>query len=193
MEIGNQIKKHRGRLKWSQEQLAEKAYVSRQTISNWENDKSYPDIHSLLILGKLFNISLDELVKGDVEAMKNEINKNDVKKFNSLAWILTGMYILMVVSPLPLVKYLGWIGGAIWGAIAAVAIITAIKVEKMKKENNIQTYKEISAFMEGKPLDEISADRLKKANRTAMKFMYGIISAVAALTVCAAIAYFMSK
>ena len=193
MEIGNQIKKHRGRLKWSQEQLAEKAYVSRQTISNWENDKSYPDIHSLLILGKLFNISLDELVKGDVEAMKNEINKNDVKKFNSLAWILTGMYILMVVSPLPLVKYLGWIGGAIWGAIAAVAIITAIKVEKMKKENNIQTYKEISAFMEGKPLDEISADRLKTANRTAMKVMYGVISALIALTVCAAIGYFMYK
>ena len=193
MEIGNQIKKHRGRLKWSQEQLAEKAYVSRQTISNWDNDKSYPDIHSLLILGKLFNISLDELVKGDVEAMKNEINKNDVKKFNSLAWILTGMYILMVVSPLPLVKYLGWIGGAIWGAIAAVAIITAIKVEKMKKENNIQTYKEISAFMEGKPLDEISADRLKTANRTAMKVMYGVISALIALTVCAAIGYFMYK
>ena len=65
MEIGNQIKKHRNKLKWSQEVLAEKAYVSRQTISNWENDKSYPDIHSLLILGKLFNISLDELVKGD--------------------------------------------------------------------------------------------------------------------------------
>ena len=69
MEIGNQIKKHRTRLKWSQETLAENAYVSRQTISNWENGKSYPDIHSLLILGKLFNISLDELVKGDVETM----------------------------------------------------------------------------------------------------------------------------
>ena len=193
MEIGNQIKKHRNILKWSQEQLAEKAYVSRQTISNWENDKSYPDIHSLLILGNLFNISLDELVKGDVETMKNEINHNEVKKFNSMAWLLSVFYILMVVSPLPLVKYLGWIGGAIWGAITAAGIFTAIKVEKMKKSNNIQTYKEIKAFMEGKPLDEISADRLKTANRTTMKIMYGIISALIALTVCAVIGYFMFK
>ena len=58
MEIGNQIKKYRGKLNWSQETLAEKAYVSRQTVSNWENGKSYPDIHSLLLLGKLFNISI---------------------------------------------------------------------------------------------------------------------------------------
>ena len=36
----------------SQEELAEKIYVTRQTISNWENDKSYPDIHSLLLLKK---------------------------------------------------------------------------------------------------------------------------------------------
>ncbi len=193
MEIGNQIKKHRNKLKWSQEMLAEKAYVSRQTISNWENDKSYPDIHSLLILGKLFNISLDELVKGDVETMKNEINKDEVKKFNSMSWLLAAMYLIMVISPLPLIKYLGWVGGAIWGAIAAVAILTAIRVEKMKKANNIQTYKEIKAFMEGKPLDEISADRLKTANKTAVKFMYGVISALIALTVCAAIGYFMYK
>ena len=191
MEIGNQIKKHRNKLKWSQEVLAEKAYVSRQTISNWENDKSYPDIHSLLILGNLFNISLDELVKGDVETMKNEINKSEVKKFNSMAWLFAVLLILMVVTPLPLVKYLSWAGGVIWAVIAAAAIFTAFKVEKMKKANNIQTYKEIAAFMEGKPLDEISADRIKTANRTAIKLMYGVISALIALTVCAAIGYFI--
>lgn len=191
MEIGNQIKKNRNKLKWSQEMLAEKAYVSRQTISNWENGKSYPDIHSLLILGNLFNISLDELVKGDVETMKNEINKSEVKKFNSMAWLFAVLLILMIVTPLPLVKYLGWAGGVIWAVIAALAIFTAVKVEKMKKANNIQTYKEIAAFMEGKPLDEISADRLKNANRTAIKLMYGVVSALITLTVCAVIGYFI--
>ena len=40
--------------------LVEKMFVSRQTISNWENDKSYPDIHNLLIMCQLFKISLDE-------------------------------------------------------------------------------------------------------------------------------------
>lgn len=163
MEIGNQIKKHRTRLKWSQETLAENAYVSRQTISNWENGKSYPDIHSLLILGKLFNISLDELVKGDVETMNNEISKNEVKKFNALAWVLAAEYIIMIVSPLPLIKYLGWVGGAIWAVITAVSLFTAVKVEKLKKANDLTTYKEIKAYMEGKPLEEISAERIKKA------------------------------
>lgn len=47
MNLSKQIKKHRERLSLSQEGLAEKLYVSRQTISNWENEKSYPDVHNL--------------------------------------------------------------------------------------------------------------------------------------------------
>lgn len=42
MELGNQIKKYRSEIQISQEQLADRIYVSRQTISNWENEKSYP-------------------------------------------------------------------------------------------------------------------------------------------------------
>ena len=42
-------------------------FVSRQTISNWENDKSYPDIHKLLIMCQLFKIYLDELVEDDLK------------------------------------------------------------------------------------------------------------------------------
>lgn len=191
MEIGNQIKKHRTRLKWSQETLAENAYVSRQTISNWENGKSYPDIHSLLILGKLFNISLDELVKGDVETMNNEISKNEVKKFNVLAWVLAAEYIIMLVSPLPLIKYLGWVGGAIWAVITAVSLFTAVKVEKLKKANDLTTYKEIKAYMEGKPLEEISAERIKKGNSNLMKVMFGAISAMIGFTVCILVAWLL--
>ncbi len=50
MELNAQIKKYRMKQNLSQEELAEKVYVTRQTISNWENAKSYPDIHSLLLL-----------------------------------------------------------------------------------------------------------------------------------------------
>ena len=191
MEIGNQIKKHRTRLKWSQETLAENAYVSRQTISNWENGKSYPDIHSLLILGKLFNISLDELVKGDVETMNNEISKNEVKRFNALAWLLAAEYIIMVLSPLPLIKYLGWVGGAIWAVITAVSLLTAVKVEKLKKANDLTTYKEIKAYMEGKSLDEISAERIKKGSKNLMKALFGAVSAMIGFTVCILVAWLL--
>ncbi|MDO7204570.1 helix-turn-helix transcriptional regulator [Paraclostridium bifermentans] len=53
MEIGKQIKKYRTDRKLSQEALAERIFVSRQTISNWENDKNYPDMKSLLLLSSL--------------------------------------------------------------------------------------------------------------------------------------------
>ena len=56
----------------SQEALAEKVYVSRQTVSNWENDKSYPDVNSLVLLSEVFEISLDQLIKVEEEAERNE-------------------------------------------------------------------------------------------------------------------------
>ena len=65
MNIGNQIKKYREQLKISQEELADKIFVTRQTISNWENNKNYPDIKSLSLLSYNLNVSLDDLIKGD--------------------------------------------------------------------------------------------------------------------------------
>ena len=82
MELGNKIKYYRGEKEFSQEELAERVYVSRQTISNWENNKSYPDINSIVLLSEIFEISIDNLIKGDVEQMKKEINSEEVKKLN---------------------------------------------------------------------------------------------------------------
>ena len=53
MEIGRQIKKYRLESKLSQEALAEKIFVTRQTISNWENGKNYPDLNSVVLLSNL--------------------------------------------------------------------------------------------------------------------------------------------
>lgn len=60
-------------MKFSQQELAENIFVSHQTISNWENNKNYPDVKSLLLLSSLFNVSLDILIKGDLEEMKEKI------------------------------------------------------------------------------------------------------------------------
>ena len=56
MEIGKQIRKYRTELKLSQDDLADKVYVTRQTISNWEHGKSYPDIISVIKIINFFNI-----------------------------------------------------------------------------------------------------------------------------------------
>lgn len=63
MELSKQIKKYRTEANLSQEELADKIYVSRQTISNWENEKKYPDIKSLVLMSEVFQVSLDNLVK----------------------------------------------------------------------------------------------------------------------------------
>lgn len=101
MEIGRQIKKYRHALALSQEDLAEKVFVTRQTISNWENAKNYPDINSLVLLSQLFGVSLDILVKGDLEEMKEKIKAEDIKRFNRDGGIYTVLLIATVVSAAP--------------------------------------------------------------------------------------------
>ena len=81
MELGKQIRKYRKEQSLSQDELAEKVYVSRQTISNWENDKSYPDVNSLILLSEVFHTSIDNLIKGDVEVMKEQVKNEDRKEF----------------------------------------------------------------------------------------------------------------
>lgn len=101
MELSIQIKKYRTELHLSQEELAEKVYVTRQTISNWENEKSYPDIHSLLLLSSLFNVSLDQLIKGDIEKMKEIISEQEIKKFNYYGSIYTVHLAVLIISAVP--------------------------------------------------------------------------------------------
>lgn len=105
MELGNQIKAHRAVLSLSQEELAEKVYVTRQTVSNWETGKSYPDIHSLLLLSALFDVSLDQLIKGDLETMKQEVNAADVRAMNRDGIIYTILLAATIILPVPLIKW----------------------------------------------------------------------------------------
>ena len=65
MEIGSKLKKARNEKGLTQEQTADALGVSRQTISNWENNKSYPDIISVIKMSEIYSISLDHLLKED--------------------------------------------------------------------------------------------------------------------------------
>lgn len=155
MEIGKQIKKYRTEMKFSQEELSEKIFVSRQTISNWENNKNYPDVKSLLLLSSFFDVSLDILIKGDLEEMKEEIKKEDIDKFKREGNIFSILFFTTIISIVPLIKFMGKLGFVIWSIISIVMIYYAIKVEKLKKQNNTKTYKEIITFLDGKSLDEV--------------------------------------
>lgn len=71
MEIGNRLKKARTEMGLTQEKVAEEIGVSRQSVSNWENNRSYPDIVSVIKLSDLYSVSLDELLKEDKNMIRH--------------------------------------------------------------------------------------------------------------------------
>ncbi len=100
MEIGNKLKTARNDANFTQEEIAEKIGVSRQTISNWENSKSYPDIISVIKLSDIYSITLDALLKEDKNMIKHlDETTNIVKSKNRLRKVLPILiYIIIWVA-----------------------------------------------------------------------------------------------
>lgn len=182
MEIGKQIKKYRSEFSLSQEEFANKIYVTRQTVSNWENDKSYPDINSLVLMAEVFGVSLDSLVKGDIEKMNEKIKKEDIDYLNKANRRLTLSFVWGFFMLVPMLKLFGIWGAVIFGIVFILGFIEAVKIEKYKKQMDIQTYKEINAFMEGKRLDEIEKQR-EIAKRPYQKILLALGCAAAAFLI----------
>lgn len=101
MNIGNQILNIRKDQKLTQEEFGRVFHVTRQTVSNWENGKSYPDLQMLLDMSNQFEISLDTLLKGDSEmirTMDKERALGTIKKEKSITDFFTGAGTGMVAS-----------------------------------------------------------------------------------------------
>ena len=188
MELGKHIREYRTACGLSQEDLAERIYVSRQTVSNWENDKTYPDVESLLLLSVLFDKTVDELIKGDVEAMK-EIIENDAKKMQMLA--LAGMVVAItgVVAAVCGISFWDWgivpsciIGLLVWG----IGMFMLVKAERLKKEHDLVTYRELVAFTKGEPIDR---DNPKSRRARKHRFLKGAVLVLVAACVGAVAGY----
>lgn len=186
MELGTQLKKYRNEHALSQEELAERIFVSRQSISNWETGKTYPDLKSLLLLSEVFSVSLDKLVKGDVEIMKKEIDAQELEVFQRDSTVFAILFIALVILPIPLIKFFGWFGIAAYTILFAVGMYYAVRVERHKKKFDIQTYREIIAFTEGKSLDEI-----EKARESGKRPYQKLLLSIGAGLLTAAIAVLM--
>ncbi|HES8071185.1 TPA: helix-turn-helix transcriptional regulator [Streptococcus pyogenes] len=174
MEIGQQMIRYRKQQALSQEELVEKVYVSRQSISNWENDKTYPDIHSLLLLSQIFQVSLDQLIKGDIEKMKYTITQVDKKNFKRDTKVMVTLMILLMISSYPLVYFLEWLGLGIFVLLSIITMTYANRVERFKKKYDVQPYKEILAVSNEKLLDEIE----KREERAKLPYQKPLIVTV---------------
>lgn len=124
----------------------------------------------------------DNLIKGDVEQMKNEINAEEVKKLNFYATMMGILMLAALILLMPMLKFIGLYGFIPYFVLAGCAMFFAIKAEKIKKDNDIHTYKEIVAFTEGKRLDEIQKIE-EKAKRPYQKIIDGFLWAAVALLI----------
>lgn len=173
MDISNQIKKRRTAIGLSQEELADRIYVSRQTISNWETDKTYPDVQSLLLLSVLFDTTIDVLVKGDLEMMERTVASADAKKMRILGIGMFALLLLMV--PFALAGVIAWGPfGVLLGLVPwAASMVVAVVFERMKIENDVQTFREILAFQKGETVDRTTRTNRAKTRQAKMKKVYG--------------------
>ena len=141
MNIGEKIKNAREENKLTQTQAAERLLVSRQTISNWETGKSLPDILSVIRMSELYQISLDELLKGDKEMMDKiekdiEISKLE-KKIIKYAWvsILIGVLILVLSNCFegnPIIEFLS--GATPWILLGLTFLFWILSLNKQNME-----------------------------------------------------------
>lgn len=97
MEIGVKLKEARLRAGLTQEKVAEEIQVTRQTISNWETQKSFPDIVSVIKLSTLYNISLDKLLKGDGEMIEHLGKSTSIVKSNQKLIIAIIANVMMLI------------------------------------------------------------------------------------------------
>lgn len=177
MELPKQLKIHRERLGLSQEEVAKRIFVSRQTMSSWETGKTYPDVQSLLLLSNLFDVSIDELVKGDVEVIKNNVRK-DSETLRRLSWAMLAFTVAAIVAG-GFAVILRDVGGpssygtsfygmipygmsissliaiVLVGAFLLCAFAAAVWAEVLKRQNDIVTYREIAAFEQGIPVEDV--------------------------------------
>lgn len=97
MEIGKKLKEARMAAGLTQEKVADEIFVSRQTISNWENEKSYPDIMSVIRLSDLYQVSLDQLLKGDEQMLEHLEESTNIVSSNKKLILVTTVNLFVMI------------------------------------------------------------------------------------------------
>ena len=107
MTISEKLKQARAESGLSQEDVAEKLGVSRQTMSNWENARSYPDIASVIALSDIYSVALDSLMKGDTKMQKHLQESTNVTKSNKQVAASIVTLMLALLSTVGVIRVLG--------------------------------------------------------------------------------------
>jgi len=90
MKLNEKLYEYRKNKNWSQEELAERLEVSRQTVSKWESGRAIPELNKLIRISEIYNVTVDELVKDSVEIDEEQHRK--VNKFKKIKTFKTNYY-----------------------------------------------------------------------------------------------------
>ena len=196
MEVGKRIRDERKGAGMSQDDLAARVYVSRQTISSWENDKTYPDVQSLILLSEIFGVTVDSLIKGDVETMTETID-TEVRTMKRLSYVMLGFLVLMLLAVVWIcVQTFAWdwpieqtvptfvLALVLWG----IAMFAACWIDRIKKRNDLITYHEILSFWNG---EDIVRDTKKRRRERLIPRWLKIVRTVGKALIAAAIGAFL--
>lgn len=173
MELSRQLKTRREEQGLSQDEVAKAIFVSRQTISNWETDKTYPDVQSLLLLSQRYDTSIDELVRGDAGRIQQVVER-DSRKMRLLSYGMIGFSLLAFLFLLGF--SLAWpepssfarmskgniAGGVTFIVLYAIGFGMAIAIDRLKKKHDIVTYREIDRFLKGEIGEEPDSEGLAR-------------------------------
>ena len=127
MEFNEKLQELRKQKQLTQEDLAEKLYVSRTAISKWESGRGYPNIESLKAIAKFFSVTVDELISSDeILTIAEEDTAQKTKRFRDLIF---GLFDLSVVMLL----FLPFFSETANGLIQGVSLLTLVGVQPYLK------------------------------------------------------------
>ncbi|WP_130859650.1 helix-turn-helix domain-containing protein [Gracilibacillus phocaeensis] len=174
MDIYKQIQYYRKQAGLTQEELADKIYCSRNSVSNWERGKTYPDVEALLRMSELFETTIDHLVKGDLTEMKKDLN---LTRINRWGIVMTLAFSLLVLMLLPSFHFFDNYAFTVLIPLGLIGIYAGYRIEIYKKQikqnNHLKTLEEIIQYVERE--DGHTATSTKPFNSRLMTAMYGVV------------------
>jgi transcriptional regulator with XRE-family HTH domain len=160
MDIGNKIQRIRADQGMTQAEFADKFHVSRQTVSNWENNKNYPDLSILRSISDEYAISFDTLLKDDVEYISHIDNAND-RAIKATRWlrIVVPVAIILLVIDL-IMSIIGKIFGFSWKKVlmTAAAIFGILWLRDYLRKRKEQAKKDIEQELTEKDFEIINEE-----------------------------------
>ncbi|WP_407889481.1 helix-turn-helix transcriptional regulator [Levilactobacillus sp. N40-8-2] len=163
---------HRKQQHWTQTDLADHLYLSRQTISNWENGRTYPDIKSLILLANLYHVTVDELVKEDLKTIQSQTHQHHLKL------VITGAIVCLILVYglfiglhwLPMVPTVMAIA-----ALTTVGLILAAYLIYLSQRLQLKTFRQINAYLNHQPAPQAAPTHTHQVIVLTLSALVGLI------------------